>query len=86
MPGTTFCAEHLVAAGTKLLVTFFGNSVFSAADWDMKRGFYGQSLRRAPHFHSNMFVVNMLGLFSLVFISPSAFSVCQSEITAMLKW
>lgn len=50
MPGTTFCAEHLVAAGTKLLVTFFGNSVFSAADWDMKSGFYGQSLRRAPHF------------------------------------
>lgn len=81
-----FCAEHLVAAGTKLLVTFFGISVFSAADWDMKSGFYGQSLRRAPHFHSNMFVVNMLGIFFPAFISPSAFSFCQSEITAMLKW
>lgn len=63
MPGTTFCAEHLVAAGTKLLVTFFGNGVFSAADWDMKSGFYGQSLRRAPRSRSNMFVVNVLGLF-----------------------
>lgn len=73
-PGTTFCAEHLVAAGTKLLVTFFGSSVFSAADWDVRRGFYGQSLRCAPRFHSNTCVVNMLGLFSSVFISPSAFS------------
>lgn len=73
MPGTTFCAEHLVAAGTKLLVTFFGNSVFSAADWDMKSGFYGQSLRRAPHFHNNVFVVNMLGLFFPVFYFSLSF-------------
>lgn len=84
VPETTSSAERLVAAGIKLLLTSFGNSVFSALNWNMKSRFYGQSFRCDPPFHKNVFVINMLGFFSCFYFCLKLF--CQSEIIATFKW
>lgn len=73
VPETTSSAEHLVAAGPKLLLTFFGNNVFSAINWNMKSRFYGQIFRGDPPFHNNIFVMNMFIFFSCFYFSLNPF-------------
>lgn len=52
-----------MAAGIKLLLSFFGNGVFSAISWNIKSRFYGQSFRCDPPFHKNLFVINTFIIF-----------------------